>query len=153
MLWSVCILAGLESCNLNKNNSNTGVFLRILQNICAQMLLCIASPLTYFCMIGALIWNGITILTGKKLQKKLNTRICKSRIFATSNYFLLSQLTLTNHGILHYLWSADLSKWFSQLIWSIFTFLNQYFSPIFIFAQYFFNLLTFLKFYDAIKFD
>ena len=137
MLWSVCILAGLESCNLNKNNSNTGVFLRILQNICAQMLLCIASPLACFCMIGALIWNGITILTGKKLQKKLNTRICKSRIFATSNYFLLSQLKLTNHGILHYfgqrIYQNGFHSWFGQyLLFSINTF-HQYLSLLNIF--------------------
>ena len=35
-------------------------------------------------------------------------------------------LTLTSHGILHYLWSEDLPKSFSQLIMSIFIF-SQYF--------------------------
>ena len=45
-------------------------------------------------------------------------------------------LKLTNHGIAHYLWSTDLSKSFSQLIVSIFTFLNQL---LIIFSQYFFN--------------
>ena len=34
-------------------------------------------------------------------------------------------LKLTRHGIWHRLWSADLSKRFSRLIVSIFTFLNQ----------------------------
>ena len=41
--------------------------------------------------------------------------------------FILN-LKFRSHGILHYLWSADLlkgSKSFSQLIVSIFTFLNQ----------------------------
>ena len=36
------------------------------------------------------------------------------------------RLKLTSHGILHYLWSADLSKGFSQLIMSIFMF-SKYF--------------------------
>ena len=36
-----------------------------------------------------------------------------------------STLKLTSHGILHYLWSAELLKSFSQLIMSIFTFFNQ----------------------------
>ena len=48
-------------------------------------------------------------------------------------------LKVTSHGILHYLWSADLSKSFSQLNVSIFTFPNQQFWLIFIFSQYFFQ--------------
>ena len=39
-----------------------------------------------------------------------------------------SDLELTSHGIFHYLWSADLSKSFSQLIVLIFTFLNTFFN-------------------------
>ena len=35
-------------------------------------------------------------------------------------------IKLTSHGILHYSWSADLLKSFSQFIVSIFTFLKQY---------------------------
>ena len=38
---------------------------------------------------------------------------------------VLCELKLTSHSILHYSWSADLLKSFSQLIVSIFTFLNQ----------------------------
>ena len=34
----------------------------------------------------------------------------------------VEELMLTSHGILHYLWSADQSKSFSQLIASVFTF-------------------------------
>ena len=49
-------------------------------------------------------------------------------------------LNLMSHGILHSLWSADLSKSFSQLIVSIFTFLNQYFLPIFIFFSIIFTI-------------
>ena len=39
---------------------------------------------------------------------------------------VVNGLKLTSHGILHYLWSGDLSKSFSQLILSTFTF-SQYF--------------------------
>ena len=45
--------------------------------------------------------------------------------------------TLTSHGIFHYFWSAHLSKSFSQLIASVFTFLNEL---LIIFSQYFFSL-------------
>ena len=45
-------------------------------------------------------------------------------VFKMSKAFSVS-LKLTSHDILHYLESADLSKSFSQLIVSIFTFLNQ----------------------------
>ena len=38
----------------------------------------------------------------------------------------LFKLKLTSHDILHYLWSADMSKSFSQSIVSIFTFLSQF---------------------------
>ena len=48
-------------------------------------------------------------------------------------------LNLKSNGILHCLWSADLSKSFSQLIELIFTFPKQQFLPIFIFSQYFFQ--------------
>ena len=40
-----------------------------------------------------------------------------------------SLLKLTSNGILHYLWSVDLSKTFTQLI-----------APIFIFSQNFFSI-------------
>ena len=58
-------------------------------------------------------------------------------------------LKLTSHGILHYFWSADLSKSSSQLIvsWkymivSILTFLNQ---KLIIFSQYYFNRFVGLR--------
>ena len=59
----------------------------------------------------------------------LNLRFTKMKV----------KLKLTSYVILHYLWSADLSKSSPQLIVSIFTFLNQQFFPIFIFSQYFFQ--------------
>ena len=37
-------------------------------------------------------------------------------------------LKLTSHGLLRYLWSADLSKSFFQLIMSIFIFFQYFFS-------------------------
>ena len=43
--------------------------------------------------------------------------------------------------MLHCLWSADLSKNFSQWIVSIFIFLNQYFLSISIFSQYLFQYI------------
>ena len=39
----------------------------------------------------------------------------------------LGLLKLTSHGQLHYLWSVDLSKSFSQLIMSIFIFSKYFF--------------------------
>ena len=42
-------------------------------------------------------------------------------------YGIVNDLKLTSHGILHYLWSADLSKVFSQLIFSILLFSLYYF--------------------------
>ena len=53
--------------------------------------------------------------------------------------WFVESFALKSQGILHYFWSADLSKSFSQLIVSIFTFFNQWFLPIFIFSQYFSN--------------
>ena len=46
---------------------------------------------------------------------------------------------LTSHSTLYYVCSANLSKSFSQLIVSVFTFLNKQFLPIIIFSQYFFQ--------------
>ena len=45
-------------------------------------------------------------------------------------------LKLISHDMLHYLCSANLSKTFSQLILSIFTFLSQKFLPIFFFNKF-----------------
>ena len=50
----------------------------------------------------------------------------------------ISTLKLTSQGIMHYLWLADLSKSFYQLIVSIFTFLNQ---KLITFSQCFFTRL------------
>ena len=50
-------------------------------------------------------------------KKKSNWTSCKKNFF---------QLKLTIHSILHYLWSEDLSKSFSELIMSILIF-SQYF--------------------------
>ena len=59
----------------------------------------------------------------------------------TSLLCLLIQLKLTSHGILHYLWSADLSESFFQLILSILTF-SQYFLNSFCQYLYFFNIFS-----------
>ena len=50
----------------------------------------------------------------------------------------IDTLKLTSQGIMHYLWLADLSKSFYQLIVSIFTFLNQ---KLITFSQCFFTRL------------
>ena len=60
----------------------------------------------------------------------------------TSLLCLLIQLKLTSHGILHYLWSADLSESFFQLILSILTF-SQYFLNSF--CQYLYFSIFFRK--------
>ena len=52
-----------------------------------------------------------------------------------SKHFLM----LRNHGILHYLWAADLSKSFPQLMVSIFTFLSQWFLLVFIISRQILN--------------
>ena len=66
---------------------------------------------------------------------------CLSPLVAASVLLTLS-FKLTSHGIMHYLWSADLSKNFSQLIVSIFIFsmcFYQLIVSIFLFSQYFFQ--------------
>ena len=52
-------------------------------------------------------------------------------MFFRGRFQPLVPLKLTSHGILHYLWSAGLSKKLSQLIMSIFIF-SQYFFQLFL---------------------
>ena len=68
--------------------------------------------LTYFWMVSMVLflWR-VDVIVGVGMEFK--------------NKIMLYYLKLTSHSIQHCSWSADLLKYFSQLIVSIFTFLNQ----------------------------
>ena len=66
---------------------------------------------------------GVLLFT----QSKLPQSVCVTKNKCTK-CFIIRFIYLTSHGILHYLWSADLSKNFLQLM-----------MPIFIFSQHFFQ--------------
>ena len=63
------------------------------------------------------------MLQKKEKSQKGYVDVLASR---TNLIFVKQCLMLTNHGILHYLWSSELSKNFSQLIVSTIIF-SQYF--------------------------
>ena len=85
-------------------------------------------------------WKGVFLWNLRNLQEHVFLHVL-SPLVAASVLLTLS-FKLTSHGIMHYLWSADLSKNFSQLIVSIFIFsmcFYQLIVSIFLFSQYFFQ--------------
>ena len=67
-------------------------------------------------------------MTSKSGQQTIAIHILPNISSKSNQTMTFCQLKLTSHGILHYLWSAELSKSFPQLISSIFTFLNIFFN-------------------------
>ena len=59
---------------------------------------------------------------------KERTRNILEDLFGKREKQFKVMLKLTSHGLLRYLWSADLSKSFFQLIMSIFIFFQYFFS-------------------------
>ena len=97
---------------------NIGKFLRTptLKNICERLVLS--------------QWN-------QSIHSKQRLMLCENE-FIPNKYLCL--IKLTNFGILHYLWSAYLSKCFFQFVGSIFIFSINSFLPIFIFSQKIFSI-------------
>ena len=62
----------------------------------------------------------------------------------TNLFFEHTDLKLTNHGILHYLWPVDPSKSFSKLIVLIFN-ISQYFFIVFVYI-YLFSIFSSIGF-------
>ena len=66
----------------------------------------------------------------KFLRTPILKNICERLLLSFVRQYIFCHLYLTSHDILHYLWSADLSKSFSQLIMSIFIFCQFFFQEI-----------------------
>ena len=78
------------------------------------------------------VTRSLEIVPGKMRSKQLEFYLLKHLYLKISNFIQKFFFFKVNvHGILHYLWSADLSKSFSQLIMSIFIFSQHFLQQIF----------------------
>ena len=87
-------------------------------------------------------FDDLKVLISRYWEKNQCLYLYKIRVLIMLNLRFTKmkvKLKLTSYVILHYLWSADLSKSSPQLIVSIFTFLNQQFSQYLSFLNIFFN--------------
>ena len=78
----------------------------------------------FFCI--ALLYKQIDKFSTARVAGQMKLFIETVYIFYFSRFFFIC-LKLTSHSVLHYLWSADLLKGFSQLTMSLFFFSQYYF--------------------------
>ena len=81
---------------------------------------------------GRLVTRSLEIVPGKMRSKQLEFYLLEHLYLKISNFIQKTFFFKVNvHGMFHYLWSAGLSKSFSQLIMSIFIFSQHFLQQIF----------------------